>query len=227
MDIEGFSISTIEKFTARGFIENYADIFALERYGQDIMEMDGFGHKSYANLIEAIERAKDADLPNFIYALGINHVGLSNAKLLCRHYGYDLARIIAATPDELVEIEGFGEVISESVHKYFSNDKNIALLNKALGYIRLKTPEQVAEVAAGLPLAGKTIVITGDLEHYANRKELQKEIEALGGKVTGSVTSKTSYLINNDAESESSKNKKARELGVPVVTEKEFIKMIS
>lgn len=220
MNIEGLSEETLRKFTDNGFVETYVDIFKLQNFENNIKELEGFGEKSYSNIINSIEKSKNVNLANFIYALGINHVGLSNAKLLCKNMDYDLNKILKATTDELNSIDGFGEVIAHSIHSYFSNENNIKLLNEALSYIKFKAEETTV---SDLNLSGLTFVITGDLEHYKNRKELQAQIESLGGKVTGSVTGKTSYLINNDAFSQSSKNKKASELSVPVITENEFI----
>ena len=221
MNMEGLSEETLKKFLEKGFVENYPDIFRLENHKDEITEMEGFGEKSYQNLIASIEKAKDAELPNFIYALGINHVGLRNAKLLCSNFGYDLEKIKAATEEELVQVEGFGEIIAHSIAYYFRQEEHLRLLADALQYLRIKAAEQ-AEVGES-PLAGLTFVVTGDLEHFANRKELQTLIEKGGGKVTGSVTKKTNFLINNDIHSASSKNKKAAELGIPILSEQDFI----
>ncbi len=222
MNIEGVSEETIRKFVEEGFIDNYTDIFEIENYGEKIMAMEGFGEKSFSNLVAAVKKSCDVSMYNFIYALGINHVGLSNAKLLCKNFNFDLDKIILANEEELMEIDGFGEVIAHSLRSYFDDENNIALLNKALGFINFKKEETSENNAA---LNGKTFVVTGDVFHYKNRKELQADIELRGGKVTGSVTKKTDYLINNDAFSESSKNKKAKELGIPVITEDMFIEM--
>ena len=220
MNIEGLSEETIKKFVKNGFIENYTDIFILNRFEEEIKAIEGFGEKSYNNLISAVEKAKNVQLPNFIYALGINQVGLNNAKLLCKNAKYKIENIKELTEEELIEIDGFGQVIAHSIKSYFSNERNLFLLEKALQYI---TPQKVEETEENLKLEGVNFVITGDVEHFKNRKELQEKIEALGGKVTGSVTSKTNYLINNDAFSASSKNKKAKELNVPIITENQFI----
>ena len=160
-------------------------------------------------------------LPNFIYALGINHVGLRNAKLLCSNFGFDLEKIKAATEEELVQVEGFGEIIAHSIAQYFRQEEHLNLLADALGYLHIKAAEQAE--TGNSPLTGITFVVTGDLEHFANRKELQALIEKGGGKVTGSVTKKTNFLINNDIHSASSKNKKAAELGIPILSEQDFI----
>ena len=221
MNMEGLSEETLKKFLEKGFVENYPDIFRLENHKNEITEMEGFGEKSYQNLIASIEKAKDAELPNFIYALGINHVGLRNAKLLCSNFGYDLEKIKAATEEELVQVEGFGEIIAHSIAYYFRQEEHLRLLADALQYLRIKAAEQAE--AGESPLAGLTFVVTGDLEHFANRKELQALIEKGGGKVTGSVTKKTNFLINNDIHSASSKNKKAAELGIPILSEQDFI----
>ena len=221
MNMEGLSEETLKKFLEKGFVENYPDIFRLEEHKDEITTMEGFGEKSYQNLIASIEKAKDVELPNFIYALGINHVGLRNAKLLCSNFGFDLEKIKAATEEELVQVEGFGEIIAHSIAQYFRQEEHLNLLADALGYLHIKAAEQAE--TGNSPLTGITFVVTGDLEHFANRKELQALIEKGGGKVTGSVTKKTNFLINNDIHSASSKNKKAAELGIPILSEQDFI----
>ena len=221
MNMEGLSEETLKKFLEQGFVENYPDLFRLEEYKTAIMEMEGFGEKSYNNLIASIEKAKDVELPNFIYALGINHVGLRNAKLLCANFGFDLEKIKEATEEELVQVEGFGAIIAHSIHAYFKEEAHLQLLADALQYLRIAAAEEAE--AEESPLMGLTFVVTGDLEHFANRKELQALIEKSGGKVTGSVTKKTNFLINNDIHSASSKNKKAAELGIPILSEQDFI----
>lgn len=224
MNIEGLSVSTLERFVESGFIKNYTDIYALNGYEQQIKQMDGFGEKSYKNLITAIEKSKKVELPNFIYALGIKNVGLNNAKLLCKRYDYDINKIIIANEQELNDIEGFGVIIAHELHKYFSNEQNLTLLNKVLTYLDIIKPIRQQD---GQILEGKTFVITGDVTYFKNRKELQTKIEQLGGKVSASVSNKTSYLINNDNMSASSKNKKAKELGVSIITEDEFLNIIA
>ncbi len=223
LNIEGFSEATVERFVQEGFIKKYTDLYSLEKFKDNIIALDGFGEKSYTNLINSIEKSKDANLENFVYALGINNVGLSNARLLCGRFDYDFEKIKNATLDELVAIDGFGEIIAMSIKKYFDNPENMELAEKALSYLRIRAVEKNEKVQT---LEGKVFVITGDVHHYKNRKELQKEIESLGGKVTSSVTGKTTYLINNDIDSGSSKNKKAKELGVEIITEDTFIEMI-
>ncbi len=223
MNIEGLSEATIEKFIDKGFLDNYTDFFRLERYKDDIIAMEGFGEKSYNNLINAIERSRDAALPNFIYALGINNVGLSNAKLLCKKYRNSLEDIRNAEFDELIAVDGFGEVIARNIIKYFDSESSNKLLDEALEFIHFK---QSDEDEGGTLLEGKTFVITGDVHIFKNRKEMQSKIEELGGKVTGSVSAKTTYLVNNNINSSSSKNKKAKELGIPIISEEDFMEMI-
>jgi DNA ligase (NAD+) len=219
MNIEGLSEQTLEAFVQKTFVENFADLYSLDKFKNDIISMNGYGEKSYSKLSAALEKSKHTRLPNFIYALGIKHVGLNTAKLICDYYAYDIEKIMKAQQSELEEIEGVGKKISESVRRYFSNEANINLVKKLLSLMSFSVPE----AADGeKPLADQRFVITGDLSIFQNRKEFQSLIESLGGKVTGSVTSKTTYLINNDAFSESLKNKKARELGVQVITEEEF-----
>lgn len=223
MNIEGLSEATIEKFIFKGYLDNYTDIFSLEKYRDDITQMDGFGKKSADNLLSSIEKAKKVALPNFIYALGINHVGLSNAKLLCKKCDYDIDRIISAKQEELEEIDGFGEIIASAVTRYFSYKDNVDLVKKAMEYLSIVEPEEGINKGS---LDGISFVITGDVHIYKNRRELKEEIERLGGKVTGSVSSKTNYLINNDVNSASSKNKKAKELNIPIISEEAFVEMI-
>lgn len=222
MNMEGLSEETLKKFLEKGFVANYPDIFRLEQHKEEITQMDGFGKKSYNNLIASIEKAKNVELPNFIYALGINHVGLRNAKLLCANFEFDLEKIKQATEEELVQVEGFGGIIAHSICAYFKEEEHLKLLEDALQYVSILLPEQAAEGEES-PLNGLTFVVTGDLEHFANRKELQALIEKGGGKVTGSVTKKTNFLINNDIHSVSSKNKKAAELGIPILSENDFM----
>jgi DNA ligase (NAD+) len=230
MNIEGLSEQTIEKFIERGWVNDFTDLFKLERYGDEIMQTEGFGKKSFDNLISAVKRASEnAALPNFINALGIRHVGLANAKLLAAHTGYDIERIIETAraddwEEQLSEIKGFGEAISRSLHVYFYNDDNTALVRKALSFITIEKP--VTTPGQAKPLEGLTFVITGDVNRFENRKALQLFIEERGGKATGSVTGKTSYLINNDNTSTSGKNKKAAELNIPVITEEEFLRLV-
>ena len=223
MNIEGLSEETIKKFVEKGFISDYTDIYSLYNHADDIKNMEGFGEKSYNNLIESIEKSKNTELPNFIYALGINHVGLSNAKLLCKNINYDINKLFEVSQDELINIDGFGDIIAHSIVSYFADNKNRELLNKILKIVSFNTVE-ISEETENSNINGKTFVITGDLNNFTNRKELQNKIESLGGKVTGRDTKKTNYLINNDILSESSKNKKAKELGIPIITEEDFIK---
>ena len=222
LNIDGLSEETLEKLIDRGFIGNYADIFRLDRYEKEIVDMYGFGQKSYDKLKESIEHARDVDLHALIYALGIPNIGLSNAKMICRAYQYDIDAIRNAKKEELMEVEGIGEIIADSFLNYFQDKKNCRELELLLEQVRIREPERINRESA---IAGKTFVITGSVNHFANRNEVKELIESLGGKVTGSVTSKTDYLINNDTQSSSSKNKKAKELGIPILSEEDFMKM--
>lgn len=220
LNVDGLSESTLEKFLARGFLHEFADIFKLSRYEQEITQMDGFGEKSYRNLAESIERARDTTLARVIYGLGIENVGVANAKLLCRYFQYSLDAIRQATVEELSDVDGVGEVIATGIYEFFHRDDRMKQLDHLLQEVHLAR-ETVDENTQ--TLAGMSFVITGSLEHYENRNALKAEIEDRGGKVTGSVTGKTVCLINNDTASQSSKNKKAKELGVPVISEEEFM----
>ncbi|MBQ6553696.1 MAG: NAD-dependent DNA ligase LigA, partial [Firmicutes bacterium] len=224
MNIEGLSESTLEKFTALGLLADFTDIYALHEHRDVIVNTEGFGEKSFENLVAAVEKSKKAGMPNFIYALGIDNVGLGNAKLLCKKYNYDLDRIIAADAEELLSVDGFGDVIATSLEKYFRNEKNLELVAKMREILEFDIPKTKENTS--LLLDGKIFVITGDVHHFKNRKELQAKIEELGGKATGSVSAKTSYLINNDVNSNSSKNKKAKELGIPILSEEDFLALI-
>lgn len=220
LNIDGLSEATLEKFIQKGFIKDKTDIFHLDKFKDEIVAMEGFGEKSYANLIEAVEKAKDTDLVRVLYGLGIDNIGLSTAKIIVKKLKGDPQAVLSVTAQELTDIDGIGEVIAEAFVRYFADEKKKEEYIRLLGEVRLKEIEESQETEE---LAGKTFVITGNVTHFANRKELKELIERMGGKVTGSVTGNTSYLINNDSMSQSTKNKTAAKLGVPVITEEEFI----
>lgn len=220
MNIDGLSEMTLEKFIDRGFIQEFADLFHLDRYKDEITQMEGFGEKSYRNLQESIETARNTTLSRVLYALGISGIGVANAKLLCKHFDYDLDKIRKATMEELSEIEGVGEVLAGSIYDYMHDEEKLRRMEALLAEIRLEVPQVNA---SGQTLAGMSFVITGGLNHYENRDALKAVIEDKGGKVTGSVTGKTTCLINNDITSNSSKNKKAKELGVAILSEEDFM----
>ena len=223
LNIEGLSEATLEKFIARGFIHEYADIFHLDRYADEIRTMEGFGEKSYNNLIASVEKARKTTLPRVVYSLGIANVGLANAKMICREIQYNPEKVMDATEEELSAISGVGEVIARAYVDYFADHAHREAFTNLLK--ELMIPEEKADTGAQV-FAGLTFVITGSVEHFSNRSEVKELIESKGGKVTGSVTSKTNYLINNNAASASSKNKKANELGIPIISEEEFLKML-
>ena len=221
MNIDGLSEATLEKFIARGFIHDFGDIFEISRYKDEIVEMEGFGQKSYDNLMESLERAKETTLPRVIYSLGIANIGLANAKVICRHFDNDLDRIRHASLEEVSDIDTIGPVIAGNLVAYFRDEDNNRRLDHLMNFLHIQEDspkqEQIFE--------GMNFVITGSLVHFGNRSEAKELIESLGGKVTGSVTKKTNYLINNDIQSNSSKNKKARELGIPILSEEDFRKL--
>ena len=221
MNIDGLSEATLEKFIAKGFIHNFGDIFEIEKYRDEIVTMDGFGEKSFDNLISSIEKAKDTTLAKVIYSLGISNIGLSNAKIICRYFDDDLDKIRSAKEEEISAIDGIGPVIAGSLTKYFAKPENNQKVDHLMGYLHIVKEEK----ADNQIFAGKNFVITGSLERFSNRGEAKNLIESLGGKVTGSVTGKTNYLINNDVNSNSSKNKKARELGIPILSEEDFLRL--
>ena len=223
MNIDGLSEATLEKFIARGFIRDFGDIFEIDRYKDEIIQMEGFGEKSYENLIESLNRAKKTELPRVLYALGIPSIGVANAKMICKELGYDMEKIRHVSEEELAAIDGIGPVIAKSFADYFKKEGRQEKLDHLLSHLELgEAPKQKEEQI----FHGMNFVITGSVEHFSNRKEVKEEIEKRGGKVTGSVTSKTNYLINNDTQSSSSKNKKAKELGIPIISEETFIQMM-
>ncbi len=223
MNIEGLSEATLEKLVDLGIVKEPADLFHLSRYKDMIISMEGFGEKSYENLITAVENVREIEMYRFLYSLGIPNIGISNAKLICREFDNDFSKIRAATQEELTEIAGVGAVIAEAFYQFFHDKTKNEITDHLLKEITFRQEEKVSKPQK---LSGKIFVITGSLEKYTNRKELKDLIESLGGKVTGSVTGKTNYLINNHAASASAKNKKAKELGVEIITEKQFQKMI-
>lgn len=220
MNIDGLSEATLEKFIQKGFLKKFKDLYHLDRYSDDIIDMDGFGQKSYDNLIASCNRSKNTTLPKVIYGLGIANVGLSNAKMIVRQLK-TVENIINCQRQELESIDGVGSVIADTFVTYFENENNKKAFLELLEELNIEQEES----QSANTLEGKIFVITGSLNHFDNRGQLKELIESLGGKVTGSVTSKTSYLINNDSESSSSKNKNAKKLNVPIITEDEFIEM--
>lgn len=224
MNIEGLSEATLEKFIMNGFIKDFTDIFHLDRYADEIKAMDGFGEKSYLNLQTGIQNARVTTLPRLVYSLGIPNIGIANAKMICRALGNDPEKVMNATADELAQISGVGDVIAGTYVQYFADEEHREIFQKLLAEVEIPKEE---EPEGGQNLAGVNFVITGSVHHFANRGEVKEEIERRGGKVTGSVTSKTNYLINNDVNSTSSKNRKASELGIPIISEEEFLKMLS
>ena len=223
LNIEGLSEATLEKFISRGYIHTFADIFHLDRYKEEIQKMEGFGEKSYKKLTESIEKARTTTLPRVIYSLGIAGIGLANAKVICRELKYDVESLLKVSEEELNEIQGVGEVLAKAFVGYFADAKHVENFRRLLK--ELTIPEET--VTKQQIFEGVNFVITGSVEHFANRGEVKELIESLGGKVTGSVTSKTNYLINNDVTSTSSKNKKANELGIPIISEETFLELVN
>lgn len=223
LNIEGLSEATLEKFISKGYIHTFADIFHLDRYKDEIQGMEGFGEKSYRKLIESVKKARTTTLPRVVYSLGIAGIGLANAKVICRELKYDVEALLMVTEEELNEIQGVGEVLAKAFTGYFSDAKHVENFRKLLEELTIpeetSTKKQIFE--------GVNFVITGSVTHFANRGEVKELIESLGGKVTGSVTSKTNYLINNDVTSTSSKNKKANELGIPIISEETFLELVN
>ncbi len=223
MNIEGLSEATLEKFIMNGYVKDFTDLFHLDRYEEEIKNMDGFGEKSYVNLQTSIRNARTTTLPRLVYSLGIPNIGIANARMICGALGNDPERILNAAVEELAAISGVGDVIAGSFAAYFADEEHRDLFRRLLREVEIPE-EEVREDAQ--KFAGINFVITGSVEHFSNRAEVKEEIEKRGGKVTGGVTSKTNYLINNDVNSASSKNRRARELGIPIISEEEFIRML-
>ena len=221
MNIDGLSEATLEKFIARGFIHDFGDIFEISRHREEIVTMEGFGEKSFENLMASLEKARETTLAKVIYSLGIANIGLANAKVICRHFDDDLEKIRHADEEEVSSIDTIGPVIARSLTEYFADPENNRKLDHLMSHLAIKKEEKKGEQI----FQNMNFVITGSLEHFDNRNQAKELVESLGGKVTGSVTKKTNYLINNDTTSNSSKNKKARELGIPVISEEEFLKL--
>ncbi len=259
MNIEGLSEMTLEKFIAEGFIHEFADIYHLDQHRDAIVDMEGFGEKSYTRLIESVERSRQTTLPRLVYALGIAGIGAANARILCNHFGEDLDAMAAASAEEIGQAEGIGPVLAAAVSEWFASEKNRSVLEHLLKEVHpvhrastrssrqaeasaesgltaagpgeggtggLSSEDQEGSTETGPdPIEGKTFVVTGKVFHFSNRDELKEFIADRGGKVTGSVSAKTDYLINNDVTSTSSKNKKAAQLGIPILSEEDFLKL--
>ena len=222
-NIEGLSEATLEKFVQKGFVSCLEDLFHLENHKDAIIAMEGMGEKSYNNLIQAVEKSRKIPMARFVYSLGIANVGLSNAKLLCRYFKDNMEALMAAPAEEIATIEGIGPVIARNVECFFRDGAKRQQVERLMAEVVLEKEEISGEARI---FENMTFVITGSVHHFANRNEVKAVIEARGGKVAGSVSSKTSYLINNDSESASSKNKKARELGIPILTEEKFLELL-
>lgn len=221
LNIDGLSDATLEKFIAHGFLKSLPDIFHLKQHREEIVTMEGFGEKSYDNLMDSIENARRVSVAKFIYSLGIGGIGLANAKVIAAHFNQDFEAIASADVEELIAIDGIGEVLASTFHDFFRNVERMQIVRRLLEEIVFEKDE----ASGNLTLEGKTFVITGSVEHFVNRSELKDYIEKLGGRVTGSVSKNTDYLINNDTTSGSSKNKKANELGIPILSEQDFLKL--
>ena len=222
LNIEGLSEMTLEKFIGKGFIQEFPDLFSLKEHKEEIIAMEGFGQKSYDKLIENAEKARETSLARLLYGLGIGGIGASNARVLSEAFHDDAEVLSRAELSEVVSIKGIGPILGESIVRYFKEEENCRLFRKLLSILHLHKEEKAENTA----LSGKVFVITGSLVHFQNRKELEEEIRKAGASTASSVSKNTSYLINNDKNSTSSKNKKAQELGIPVLSEEDFLKLL-
>lgn len=223
MNIEGLSEATLEKLIGRGCIHEPADVFRLQRHRQEIVEMEGFGEKSYENLIAACQAASHTTPDRLLYSLGIPGIGTAGARLIARAGRNKWEEIRHMTQEQLLTIDGIGGVLASDYTAFFADEKNTRLVDDLLQVLTL---DESFEEASDQPLQGKTFVITGSLNQFENRDQAKARIQELGGKVAGSVSGKTDYLINNDIGSASSKNRKAKELGIPIITEQDLLDMI-
>ena len=222
LNIEGLSEMTLEKFIGKGFIQEFPDLFSLKEHKEEIIAMEGFGQKSYDKLIENAEKARETSLARLLYGLGIGGIGASNARVLSEAFHENAEELSRAELSEVVSIKGIGPILGESIVRYFKEEENCRLFRKLLSILHLHKEEK----AENTTLSGKVFVITGSLVHFQNRKELEEEIRKAGASTASSVSKNTSYLINNDKNSTSSKNKKAQELGIPILSEEDFLKLL-
>ena len=222
LNIEGLSEMTLEKFIGKGFIQELPDLFSLKEHKEEIIAMEGFGQKSYDKLMENAEKARETSLARLLYGLGIGGIGASNARVLSEAFHDDAEALSRAELSEVVSIKGIGPILGESIVRYFKEEENCRLFRKLLSILHLHKEVRVENVL----LSGKVFVITGSLVHFQNRKELEEEIRKAGASTASSVSKNTSYLINNDKNSTSSKNKKAQELGIPILSEEDFLKLL-
>ena len=222
LNIEGLSEMTLEKFIGKGFIQEFPDLFSLKEHKEEIIAMEGFGQKSYDKLIENAEKARETSLARLLYGLGIGGIGASNARVLSEAFHEDAEALSRAELSEVVSIKGIGPILGESIVRYFKEEENCRLFRKLLSILHLHKEEKAENTA----LSGKVFVITGSLNHFQNRKELEEEIRKAGASTASSVSKNTSYLINNDKNSTSSKNKKAQELGIPILSEEDFLRLL-
>ena len=222
LNIEGLSEMTLEKWLARGFIQEFPDLFSLEKHRAEIIEMEGFGQKSFDKIQENIEKAKNSTLGRLLYALGIERIGVSNGRMLAEAFSQDPHKLMDASRDEILQVKGIGQVLADSIVAYFQEEENRRIVLELLSILHLEKEEK--EERSGI--IGKHFVITGSVHHFPNRKALEEEIRKAGGQCSSSVSQNTDFLINNDSTSGSSKNKKAKELGIPILTEEEFLKLL-
>ncbi len=221
MNIDGLSDATLEKFIEKGYVKNLPDLFRLEQFRDEIVTMEGFGEKSYRKIIQSIDASRTVSMAKFIYSLGISGIGLANAKVIVAHFHQEFDMVVNATVEELTSIDGIGDVLAQGFHDFFRDEERMQIVKELLAEITFEKEEVSGEQILG----GKVFVVTGSVEQFANRNDLKDYIEKLGGKVTGSVSKNTDYLINNDVTSNSSKNKKARELNIPILSEDDFMKL--
>lgn len=219
MNIDGISDATLNRFIEEGLISTFADIYRLSDHMEKIVNMDGFGYKSYENMINSINKSRKVKPANLINALSIPNVGLATAKLICRNFGNDIEKVVAASYSEIDSINGVGDVIASNFVNYFNNKENV---DNFIDLYRQLVIEQ-EKISTNTSMNGVVICVTGDVYIFPNRRAIKDLVENLGGKLTGSVSRSTSYLVTNDTTSGSRKNKAAQEYGIQILTEKQFI----
>ncbi len=226
LNIDGLSEMTLEKLLSLGMVSDFSDLFHLERHRERLITMEGFGEKSYQNLLQSVEKSRETTVARLLYGLGIPGIGVANARMLSRHFHASLEALEQAELSDFLSCDGIGEVLAESLYHAFRGEALREELFKLRSELHFTDELTEEELSGEKPLSGKTVVITGSLAHFKNRRELEERIETAGGKSAGSVSKNTSYLVNNDIASDSAKNRKAKSLSVPIVTEEEFIKIL-
>ena len=223
MNIDGLSEATLERLADQGWLESFADLYRLKDHQEEIRQMEGFGEKSCEKLLASIEESRHREMYRLLSGLGVPGIGSAGAKLLAKAFHQNLQELMAADVERLAQIDGIGPVLADEIARFFNQKENRGMIEDLLQYVQIEEAGEQEEQT----LEGKIFVITGSLGHFVNRNSLKELLESKGAKVAGSVSKRTSFLVNNDTESTSSKNKKAKELGIPIINEEALLEMLS